>query len=104
VRGQKGRTAAPKPVDYWVRGVFRSGHGEHTHTVQAVGMSPHLGADIARFVDYPRDHGFQFPEGRAVLMEVLGVGTDDGVTIALSGRGDDDLVAWFDEPRTPTPR
>jgi len=76
--------AAPKPVDYWVRGVFRHGDGRFTRTVQAVGMRDRLDGDVARFVAYLTAEGWQFPEGRALLVELLGVGADDGVQIALS--------------------
>ncbi len=75
---------APKPVDYWVRGVFKHGDRQRTRTVHAVGMSTRLDADIARFVRYLTDDGNQFAEGRGYLIELLGVGADDGVRIALS--------------------
>ena len=73
---EQAAVAAPTPVDYWVRGVFRIGDGQMTRTVQAVGMSTRLDADMAKFVRYLTDEGFQFPEGRAVLIELLGTGTD----------------------------
>lgn len=79
---------AGKPVDYWVRGVFRHGGKEATHTIRAVGMSDRLDADVAKFITHLTAEGWQFPEGRASLMEVLGVGADDGIEITLSrGQG-----------------
>ncbi len=80
----KATANAPRPVNYWVRGRFRSGGGEQTHTVRAVGMSDRLDADVTRFVRYLTDEGWLFAAGRATLVEVLGVGADDGVQIALS--------------------
>lgn len=82
-------TKVPKAVDYWIRGVFRFGGGtESTHTVRAVGMSNHLDADVARFVRHLTDEGWLFTAGRATLVEVLGVGSDDGIEITLSrGQG-----------------
>jgi len=81
---EKRVAVAPKPVDYWVRGIFRHGDGRQTHTVRAVGMSARLDADVARFVRYLTDDGFQFAEGRGYLTELLGVGADDGEHIAFS--------------------
>jgi len=78
------KAKASRPVNYWLRGRFRSGGGEQTHTVRAVGMSEHLDADVGKFVRYLTEEGFQFADGRAVLIELLGVGADDGVQIALS--------------------
>ncbi len=84
----------PKPVDYWVRGIFRHGDGQQVHTVRAVGMSTRLDADVARFVRYLTDDGFQFAEGRGYLTELLGVGADDGKHIAFSaGTADAEQVA-----------
>jgi len=83
-KADEAAASTSKPVDYWIRGVFMFGDGERTRTVQAVGMRTHLDADVARFVAYLREEGFQFTEGRAVLVELLGVGTDDGVEIRLS--------------------
>lgn len=77
--------APPRPVEYWVRGMFRCGDRQYARTVQAVGMNTSLDADVARFVRYLTEEGFQFSEGRAYLVEVLGVGADDGVQIFLSG-------------------
>ncbi len=76
--------AAPVPVEYTVRGVFRSGDNERTHTVQAVGMSSQLDADATRFVVYLRREGFQFPEGRATLITLLAVSGADGTPITLN--------------------
>jgi len=78
------KAKASRPVNYWLRGRFRSGGGEQTHTVRAVGMSEHLDADVGKFIRYLTEEGFQFADGRAVLIELLGVGADDGVQIALS--------------------
>ncbi len=75
---------APKPVDYWVRGVFRHGDAQMTRTVRAVGMSTRLDGDVTRFVNHLKTDGWLFPEGRAVLTELLGIGADDGVTMTLS--------------------
>jgi len=75
---------AAKPVDYWVRGVFRHGEAQMTRTVRSVGMSTRLDADRERFIDHLKTEGWLFPEGRAVLTELLGVGADDGVTMTLS--------------------
>ncbi len=47
-------------------------------------MKTRLDADVARFVAYLTAEGWQFAEGRAALVEVLGVGADDGVQIRLS--------------------
>ncbi len=74
-----------KPVDYWVRGIFKHGDGQQTRTVRAVGMSARLDADVARFVHYLTDAGFPFAEGRGYLLELLGVGADDGVSISFGG-------------------
>ncbi len=85
IKAKSVSASAPKAVDYWVRGVFRFGGGkESTHTIRAVGMSQHLDADVAKFTTYLSAEGWQFPEGRATLVEVLGVGADDGMQIALS--------------------
>lgn len=86
--GKMAATAAPTPVEYWVRGVFRLGDREQTRTVQGVAMHRHFDADVAKFVRYLTDEGFQFAEGRGYLAELLGVGADDGVHIAL-GAGRD---------------
>ncbi len=75
---------AQSPVNYWVRGVFRHGDGQRTRTVHAVGIGARLDADVARFVRYLTDEGFQFAEGRGYLIELLGVGADDGVQISLT--------------------
>ncbi len=83
-RDEQAEAKASRPVNYWVRGRFHSGGGEQTHTVRAVGMSEHLDADVAKFVRYLTEEGFQFADGRAVLIELLGVGADDGAQIALS--------------------
>ncbi len=79
-------TAAPSPtpVDYWVRGVFRHGDAQMTRTVRAVGMRTRLDADRERFIDHLKTEGWLFPEGRAVLTELLGVGAADAVTMTLS--------------------
>ncbi len=78
-----------RPVNFWVRGRFRSAGGvEHTHTVRAVGMSDRLDADMAKFVRYLTDEGWLFTAGRATLVEVLGSGAHDGIEITLSrGQG-----------------
>lgn len=82
------KAKASRPVNYWVRGRFSSGGEEQTHTVRAVGMSEHLDADVAKFVRYLTDEGWLFAAGRATLVEVLGVGADDGIEISLSrGQG-----------------
>jgi hypothetical protein len=78
-----GIVAVATPVNYWVRGVFRCGDGQFTRTVQAVGMNTRLDADVAKFVRYLREEGFQFAEGRGYLIELLGVGTDEGVQISF---------------------
>jgi hypothetical protein len=78
---------SPTPVEYWVRGVFRCGDGQVTRTVQAVGMSARLDADVAKFVRYLADEGFQFAEGRGYLAELLGVGADDGARIQAGAGG-----------------
>jgi len=80
---EKPVAVVPKPVDYWVRGIFRHGDGQQTHTVRAVGMSTRLDANVARFVRYLTDEGFLFTEGRGYLLELLGVGADDGVHISF---------------------
>ena len=91
---EKRVAVAPEPVDYWVRGIFRHGDGRQTHTVRAVGMSARLDADVARFVRYLTDDGFQFAEGRGYLTELLGVGADDGEHIAFSaGTADAERVS-----------
>jgi hypothetical protein len=84
-RGTGTSTAAPAtPVPYWVRGVFRFGNGEeHTHTVDGVGMSNRLPDDAARFVAYLRESGWLFPQGRATLIEVLGIAAHHGGLILL---------------------
>ena len=86
---ESGRAAVvtPTPVNYWVRGLFRCGDGQFTRTVQAVGMSTRLDDDVAKFVRYLEEEGFQFAEGRGYLIELLGVGTDDGGLIILSEEG-----------------
>jgi hypothetical protein len=76
--------AASTPVNYWVRGVFRVGDSARTQTVHAVGMSATLDEDVGRFVAYLTREGFQLAEGRGALVELLGVGADDGVQISLS--------------------
>jgi hypothetical protein len=81
---ESARTPAPKPVDYWVRGSFRFGETERTRTLRAIGMSDRLEADVERFIAYLADQGFLFGEGRANLVQVLGVGADDGTKISLS--------------------
>lgn len=45
-------------------------------------MSTRLEADAARFVAYLREEGFQFTEGRGYLIELLGIGADDGGRIS----------------------
>ncbi len=88
--GRNADTPAVAPsasVDYWVRGVFRHGDGQRTRTVHAVGIGARLDADVARFVRYLTDEGFQFAEGRGYLIELLGVGADDGVQISLTRGG-----------------
>lgn len=77
-------TTRPAPVNYWIRGVFRFSGGDHTRTVHGVGMNSRLDAEVATFVAYLQTEGFQFSEGRAVMIELLGVGADDGEQISIS--------------------
>ncbi len=79
-------TAMPSvSVAYWIRGVFRFGDGkERTRTVDGVGMRMQLSEDATRFVAYLGESGWLFPEGRAVLVETLGIAADDGGIIILS--------------------
>jgi hypothetical protein len=72
----------PTPISYWVHGVFRCGDRQLTRTVQAVGMSTRIDADVARFVHYLAGEGFQLAEGRGILIQLLGIGTDDGTLLA----------------------
>lgn len=74
--------ATPTPINYWVRGVFRCGDGQFIRTVQAVGMSTRIDADVARFTRYLATEGFQFAEGRGVLIHLLDVGAEDGSPLA----------------------
>jgi hypothetical protein len=74
----------PTPVPYWIRGVFRFGNGhESTCTVTGQAMSHRRNADIAGFIDYLREEGWLLPEGRAVMVELLGIGGEDGGAIFL---------------------
>jgi hypothetical protein len=82
---QKPQAFTPTPVPYWIRGVFRFGSDEErTRTVTGQALSNRRDADIATFVDYLRAEGWLFPEGRAVMVELLGIGAEDGGTILLS--------------------
>lgn len=76
--------ATPTPINYSIRGVFRSGNEERPRTVQAVGMSTRLESDVATFVTYLRTEGFQFAEGRGTLIELLAVSADNGIDISVS--------------------
>jgi hypothetical protein len=74
----------PYPIPYWIRGVFRFGNGhESTRTVAGQAMSNRRNANIVTFVDYLREEGWLFPEGRAVMVELLGIGGEDGGAIFL---------------------
>ncbi len=55
-----------------------------TYTV--IGMSVRLDADVTRFVAYLNEHGWLFKEGCAVLVDLLGVGADDGQILLDMGR------------------
>src|SRR4051794_15532136 len=75
----------PYPIPYWIRGVFRYKDGEErTRTVEGQAMSHRRDDDIAKFVAHLGESGWLFPDGRAVLVAVLGVGAHDGGTILLS--------------------
>lgn len=74
--------ATPTAINYWVRGVFRRGDGQFIRTIQAVGMSTRIDTDVARFTRYLATEGFQFAEGRGVLIQLLDVGADDGSPLA----------------------
>jgi len=84
ITGDDTSAPSPTPVDYWVRGVFRHGEAQMTRTVRAVGMSTRLDADRERFIDHLKTEGWLFPDGRATLIELLGVGADDGREIMLN--------------------
>ena len=74
----------PYPIPYWIRGVFRFGNGEErTRTVAGQAMSSRRNADIVQFVIYLREEGWLFPEGRAVMVQLLGIGGEDGGAIFL---------------------
>jgi hypothetical protein len=78
--------ATPIPVSYKVRGVFRWGDGaERTRTVEGHSLRHRLDADIRLLADHLMRDGWQFPEGRAVMVEFLGVWADDGTQILVSG-------------------
>jgi hypothetical protein len=81
-----GPTPAPVAVSYKVRGVFRWGDGvERTRTVEGHSLRHRLNADIRQFADYLMREGWQFPEGRAAMVEFLGVWADDGAQLLVSG-------------------
>src|SRR4051794_25692394 len=66
-------SAAPSHVSYWIRGVFRFGSGEErTRTVEGHTMSDRRDADITQFAAYLSESGWLFPEGRGVMLELLG--------------------------------
>jgi hypothetical protein len=82
----------PYPIPNWIRGNFRYTSGaERTRTVEGQALSHRRDSDIERFIGYLRENGWQFPDGRAVLVAVFGVGAHDGGTILLSApaRGDE---------------
>jgi hypothetical protein len=69
----------PYPIAYWVRGTFRYMHGEErTRTVEGQAMSHRRDGEIETFIAYLRESGWLFPDGRAVLVKVLGVSAQDG--------------------------
>jgi hypothetical protein len=77
--------APPTAVSSWIRGVFRYGDGEERiRSVAGQTLAHHRDADIERFTAYLMESGRLFPEGRAVLTELLGIGAYDGTEIHLS--------------------
>jgi hypothetical protein len=82
---QHPQSFAPTPVPYWIRGVFRFASGEErTRSVTGQAMSDRRDADIATFIDHLREEGWLFPEGRAVMVNLLGIGAEDGGAIFLT--------------------
>lgn len=81
---QQPQVFMPTTLPYWRRGVFRFGNGEErTRTVTGQAMSNRRNADIVQFVDYLREEGWLFPEGRAIMVELLGIGGENGGAIFL---------------------
>jgi hypothetical protein len=81
--------ATRTPVSYTITGTFRfRDDREHTRTVQGHTVSTRMEADIGLFVAYLCDAGWLFADGRAVLVRLLSVCTEDGVTIPIeNGQG-----------------
>ncbi len=72
------------PVSYTIAGTFRfRDEREHTRTVQGHTVSTRMATDIGLFVAYLRDAGWLFADGRAVLVQLLDVCTEDSVTIPI---------------------
>lgn len=87
-RGREGAATSRTPVSYWIRGIFRFADGEERIcTVDAVGRGAQLADDAARFVSYLRESGWLFPEGRAMLVEPLGIAAHDGGLIVVGDTG-----------------
>lgn len=89
-RGEMDPPAATlTPVSYTITGTFRfRDDSEHTRTVQGHTVSTRTEVDIHLFVAYLRDAGWLFTDGRAVLVRLLSVCTEDGVAIPIeNGQG-----------------
>jgi len=77
-------TGLPRPIAYLLHARFRCGAQGRIRTRQGVALDTRLNADVWRFIQRLKTDGWLFPEGRAMLIELLGVGADDGVTMTLS--------------------